>query len=77
MQSFYKQNHFKNDLDCELSYKKLDLVRTKGHINKQESYCLTLVRKAKKDYCNKLHHKDVTDNRTFWESIKPLSSGKS
>ena len=40
--------------------------------NKQRSYCLTLVRKAKKDYYNNLDHQNVTDNKTFWKSIQPF-----
>ena len=40
-------------------------------------FCLTLVRKAKKDSCINLDHKNVTENKTFWKSIKSLFSGKS
>ena len=39
--------------------------------NTQRCYRLTLVRKATKD-CNNLVHKSVTDDNTFWKSIKPL-----
>ena len=45
-------------------------MRTKNHIT-HRNYCLTLVRKAKKDY-NNLDHENVTDNKTFWKSIKPF-----
>ena len=45
--------------------------------NTQRNYCLTLVRKAKKDYYNNLDHENVTDNKTFWKFIKPLFSEKS
>ena len=51
-------------------------MRTKEHIT-QMNYCLTLVRKAKKDYYNNLDHENVTDNKTFWKYIKPLFSEKS
>ena len=40
--------------------------------NTQRNYRLTLVRKAKKDYYNNLDHENVTDNKTFWKSIKPF-----
>ena len=44
----------------------------KAH-NTQRNYCLTLVRKAKKDYYyNNLDHENITDNKTFWKSIKPF-----
>ena len=45
--------------------------------NTQRNYCLTLVRKAKKDYYNNLDHENVTDNKTFWKFINPLFSEKS
>ena len=44
----------------------------KRTFNTQMNYFLTLVRKAKKDYYNKLDHKNVTENKTFWESIASL-----
>ena len=44
--------------------------------NTQGNYCLTLVTKAKKDYYNNLDHENVTDDKTFWKSIKPLFSEK-
>ena len=43
----------------------------------QKNYCLALVKKAKKDYYNNLENENVTDNKTFWKSIKPLFSEKS
>ena len=46
--------------------------------NTQRNYCLTLVRKAKTDYYyNNLDDDNVTDNKTFWKSIKPHFSEKS
>ena len=45
--------------------------------DKQRNYCLTLVRKAKKDYYyNNLNHENVTDKKTFWKSMKPCFSEK-
>ena len=51
----------------------------KKEYNTQRNYCLTLVRKAKKDYYyyNNLDHVNVTDNKTFCKSIKPHFSEKS
>ena len=45
----------------------------KRSYNKQRNYCLILVWKAKKDYQNNLDYKNITDNKIFWKSIKPLS----
>ena len=49
----------------------------KKSYNTQRNYCLTIVRKAKNDYYNNLDHENVTDNKTFPKSIKPLFSEKS
>ena len=44
--------------------------------NTQRKYCLRLVRKAKKDYYNNLDHENVSENKTFWKSIKHFFSEK-
>ena len=33
--------------------------------NTQRNYCLTLVRKAKRDYYNNLDHENVADKKNF------------
>ena len=43
--------------------------------NKQRNYCLSLIRK-RKAYYSHLNIRDVTDNKTFWRSVKPLFSQK-
>ena len=40
--------------------------------NQQRSFCLSLVRKAKNDYYNNPDHKKVTENKSFWRTVKPL-----
>ena len=44
--------------------------------NKQRNYCVSLIPKEKKAYYSNLNIRDVTDNKTFWRKIKPLSSEK-
>ena len=44
--------------------------------NQQRHFCLSLARKAKKDYYNNLDHKKVADNKSFWRTVKPLFSDK-
>ena len=39
---------------------------------KQRNYCVSFLRKAKKVYHSNLDEKNVTDNRSFWKTIKPL-----
>ena len=39
--------------------------------------CLSLLRKSKTGYYENLNIKNVTNNRLFWRSVKPLLSDKS
>ena len=43
---------------------------------KQRNLCVNLLRNTKKDYFQKLNVKDLTDNKTFWKTIKPFLSNK-
>ena len=40
--------------------------------NKQRNYCVSLLRKKKKEYSARLNEKDITDNRKFWHTVKPF-----
>ena len=40
--------------------------------NKQRNYCVSLIRKIKKDYYNNLDYKKIIDNKSFWKYVKPL-----
>ena len=44
--------------------------------NKQRNYCVSLIRKIKKDYYNNLDYKKIIDNKSFWEYVKPLFTEK-
>ena len=44
--------------------------------NKQQNFCVSLLRKTKKDYYGNLNEKDVIDNKMFWKTVKPLFSDK-
>ena len=44
--------------------------------NKQRKYCVSLLRKEKKEYFARLNEKDITDNRKFWHTVKPFLSDK-
>ena len=48
----------------------------KREFSKQGNYCVSLVRKFKKLYDSNLDGKKVTDNKTFWKTIKPFWSDK-
>ena len=43
---------------------------------KQRNYCISLLRKTKKDYYANLNVKYIVDNKQFWRTVKPLFSGK-
>ena len=44
--------------------------------NKQRNFCVSLPRKEKKEYFSKLNEKDITDNRKFWDTVKPFLPDK-
>ena len=44
--------------------------------NKQHNYVASLLRNEKKNFYSSLDTKVVTDNRTFWKTVKPLLSEK-
>ena len=44
--------------------------------NKQRNYVVSLLRNEKKNFYSNLATKVVTDNRTFWKTVKPLLSEK-
>ena len=43
---------------------------------KQINWCVSLLRKEKKTYLASLNEKDTIDNKTFWQTVKPLLSEK-
>ena len=44
---------------------------------KQRNYCVSLLRNSKRNYYSSLNVKDITDNKKFWKTIKPLFYEKS
>ena len=49
---------------------------TKREFSKQRNYYVPLLRKSKKVYYSNLDEKIVTDNETFWKTIKQFLSDK-
>ena len=43
---------------------------------KQRNLCVSLFKKAKKDHFTNLDIKSVTDNKKFWQAVKPLFSNR-
>ena len=44
--------------------------------NKQKNYCNRLYKRERRDFYNRLDLKKITDNITFWDTMKPLFSDK-
>ena len=39
---------------------------------KQRNFCVSLIRKTKKQYYQNLNEKTVADNKVFWKTVKPF-----
>ena len=59
-----------------IKFLKTRIDYNKREFSKQKNYCVSLVRKSKKLYYSNLYEKKVTDNKTFWETVKPFLSDK-
>ena len=44
--------------------------------NKQRNLCVGLIRREKKNFFNNISTRDITDNKTFWKTVKPLFTDK-
>ena len=44
--------------------------------NAQRNVCVSLIRQAKKQFLSNPSSHDVTDNKTFWKTVKPLLTNK-
>ena len=40
--------------------------------NEQRNLCVSLIRREKKNFFNNISACDITDNETFWKTVKPL-----
>ena len=47
-----------------------------ANYKKQRNFCVTLLRRTKKEYFQNLNVKDLSDNKKFWKLIKPYFSNK-
>ena len=48
----------------------------KRKYTKQRNYCVSLLRKSKREYYSNLDVKNITDNKTIWKTVKSLLSEK-
>ena len=63
-----KRSQLKNKYNKKRNYENWSLYK------KQRNYCLQ--RKTKKAYFEKLNIKEIGDNKTFWETVRPYFSDK-
>ena len=47
-----------------------------ANYKKQRNFCVTVLRRTKKEYFQNLNVKDLSDNKKFWKIIKPYFSNK-
>ena len=47
-----------------------------ANYKKQRNFCVTLLRRTKKEYFQNLNVKDLSDNKKFWKTIKSYFSNK-
>ena len=55
---------------------KMTTPKAKANYNKQRNICVSLTRKAKRNYYESLDLNNVCDNKKFWTTAKPLFSNK-
>ena len=55
-------------------FNKNSFARNWNSYKKQRNFCLKLLRQTKEKYFNNLNLKNVSDNKTFWKSVKPFFS---
>ena len=46
--------------------------KNKRKNTKQQNYYVSLLRKSKGEYCSNVDAKNITDNKGFWKTVKPL-----
>ena len=57
-------------------YNKYPTKANKIIYNKQRNFCVHLLRKEKKKYYNNLDINIFSDNKKFWQRVRPLLSDK-
>ena len=65
-----KRSKLKNKYNKKRNYENWSLYK------KQRNYCVSLLRKTKKAYFEKLNLKEIGDNKTFWKTVRPYFSDK-
>ena len=67
---------FMNRSKLKNKFHKTTNVTNEKKYKRQRNYCVNLLKKEKKKYYDNLNIKSITDNKTFWKTVKPLFSEK-
>ena len=51
-------------------------IESRNAYKKQRNYCVSLLRKTKKEFYENLNPRLIADNKTFWKQVKPFFSVK-
>ena len=54
------------------TFLKNTIIANKLAYTKQRNCCVSLLRKVKWEYFANLNEKNITDNRKFWQTVKPF-----
>ena len=65
-----KRSQLKNRFNKNHNYENSYLYK------KQRNFCVSLLRKTKKNYFENVKIQDITDNKKFWKAILPYFSDK-
>ena len=65
-----------NRSSLEHKFYKSPTLRNKQAFNKQKNYCNRLYKKERQKFYNNLNLNNITDNKKFWDTIKPFFSEK-
>ena len=57
-------------------YRKDNSARNLFGYKRERNLCVNFLRKSEKVYCNNLNVKRTTDNKKFWQTIKPNLTDK-
>ena len=65
-----KRSQLKNTYNKNHNYENWYLYK------KQRNFCVSLLRKTKRNYFKNVKIQDITDNKKFWKTIRPYFSDK-
>ena len=74
----YVRGNNKPFMNKTLSQAIMQRTKLRNNISytKQRNWCVSLLRKEKKEYFANLNEKDIIDNKKFWQTVKPFLSEK-